>query len=138
MLITRHICFTRDIGVNGNLFGGKLLEWVDEAAAIHASLIIKGLNVIANISNIAFKYPVKVGDILQFHSEEVSKGNSSLKIHIWVTKEAKRVCECDAIFVHVDHKGRSKKIDWNKEVLVGDNSKVLPRWKAGYTEWERK
>ena len=34
-LIQKKVCMTKDIGVNNNLFGGYLLQWIDEAAAGH-------------------------------------------------------------------------------------------------------
>ena len=32
-LITKKICMTKDIGIHGNVFGGILMSWIDEAAA---------------------------------------------------------------------------------------------------------
>jgi hypothetical protein len=36
-LITKKIVFARDIGIHGNLFGGTLMAWIDEAAAAFAT-----------------------------------------------------------------------------------------------------
>lgn len=36
-LITKEIVMTRDIGIHGNLFGGILMSWVDEAAGAFAT-----------------------------------------------------------------------------------------------------
>ena len=38
MLITRHLIKAFDIGVNENLYGGRMLDWIDEAGAMFARL----------------------------------------------------------------------------------------------------
>ena len=38
-LITTHIAMTRDMGVHGNLFGGIMMAWIDEAASVMACAI---------------------------------------------------------------------------------------------------
>ncbi len=35
-LITTKVCMTKDLGVHGNLFGGIMLAWLDEAGAAFA------------------------------------------------------------------------------------------------------
>jgi len=35
-LVNAYLCMTRDIGVDGNLFGGNLMAWIDQAAGIYA------------------------------------------------------------------------------------------------------
>ena len=37
-LITRHLVKAFDIGVNDNLYGGRMLDWIDEAGAMFARL----------------------------------------------------------------------------------------------------
>ena len=35
-LISTRICMSKDVGVHGNLFGGIMLSWIDEAAGAEA------------------------------------------------------------------------------------------------------
>jgi len=35
-LVTTHVCMVKDIGVHGNLFGGIMMAWIDEAASAMA------------------------------------------------------------------------------------------------------
>ena len=35
-LITRHLVKAFDIGVNFNLYGGRMMDWLDEAGALYA------------------------------------------------------------------------------------------------------
>jgi acyl-CoA thioesterase YciA len=36
-LVTKKIVMAKDIGIHGNLFGGTLMAWLDEAAAAYAT-----------------------------------------------------------------------------------------------------
>ena len=36
-LINKKICMGKDIGIHGNMFGGILMAWIDEAAAAYAT-----------------------------------------------------------------------------------------------------
>ena len=36
-LISSHVCMTKDVGFHGNLFGGLMLSWLDEAGATLAA-----------------------------------------------------------------------------------------------------
>ena len=56
-LISTHICKTRDVGNHGNLFGGVMLAWIDEAgAAIAAEFAETGKIVTKHISALDFTY----------------------------------------------------------------------------------
>ncbi len=37
-LVSTHVAMTKDLGVHGNLFGGKLLAALDEAVACYATM----------------------------------------------------------------------------------------------------
>ena len=39
-LLSTHLCKTSDIGFHGNLFGGILLCWIDEAGAALSAITI--------------------------------------------------------------------------------------------------
>ena len=45
-LITQKIAMTRDLGVHGNLFGGNMLSWIDEAAGLMATKICRTTNMV--------------------------------------------------------------------------------------------
>ena len=36
-LISTHVCKSSDVGFHGNLFGGVMLSWLDEAGAAFAA-----------------------------------------------------------------------------------------------------
>ena len=66
----------------GCLFGGYLLQWVDESAWIAASLDHPNCHfVTVAMDKVEFKRSVKTGTILKFHATQTAIGNLSL-IHI--------------------------------------------------------
>ena len=104
-LIQKKVCMQKDIGVNNNLFGGNLLAWIDESAAAFASEIIGFRPIVTlKISEVLFKSPVKLHDVINIDGTVTSIGNSSIKLLIEVinTHTEKIVCTCDLVFVHIN------------------------------------
>ena len=104
-LIQKKVCMTKDVGVHNNLFGGNLLSWIDESAASHISEMIGFRPVVTlKISEVLFKEPVKVHDVINIDGTVLCIGNSSIKLLIEVlnVKTLKQVCTCEMVFVHVD------------------------------------
>jgi acyl-CoA thioesterase YciA len=111
-LIGKRICMTKDIGVNDNLFGGYMLCWLDEAAAVFASEVVRGKVVTRKMSEIEFTNPVKVGDMVHIFGSVIKVGNTSIAVKIVAenTTSQKVVCSTDMIFVHIDENGNKKQI----------------------------
>ena len=84
-VITRHICLSRDLGVGGNLFGGVMLSWIDEAAAIYAMLVVESEHLITRaFKNAEFQQPVKLGDLVEFIADGYTIGNTSITVNLRV------------------------------------------------------
>lgn len=101
-----------DLNPNGSLFGGQILSWIDEEAAIFAmcQLDHKAHIVTKFISEIDFKSSATVNDIVEMGMEVVSFGRTSVtlscEVRNKVTKE--KIITIDKIvFVAVDKNGRS-------------------------------
>jgi acyl-CoA thioesterase YciA len=111
-LIGKRICMTKDIGVNGNLFGGYMLCWLDESAAVFASEVVNGRVVTRKMSEIEFTNPVKVGDVVHIFGSVVKVGTTSIVIKIVAENTTTNmvVCSTDMIFVHIDENGNKKEI----------------------------
>ena len=109
---------TKDIGVHGNLFGGNMLAWLDEAAATWACSVCKNPNMVTvKIDEMIFKKPVKVGDQVNIYGEVAKMGKSSLTVNVearavnFYTGVEKIVCSTIFIFVRIDHNGDPIPID---------------------------
>jgi len=76
---TRRLVRPNDLNVSDSLFGGQLLSWIDEEAAIYASCQMKHDRVVTKyVSEIDFKTSARTGDILEFGLEVVDVGRTSL------------------------------------------------------------
>jgi acyl-CoA thioesterase YciA len=117
-LLSKKIVMGKDIGIHGNLFGGILMAWMDEAAASLATEYCKTPNMVTvRIGELAFKKPLKAGHHLRIYGGVTHVGNSSISISL----EAKRynlysgeevvVCNTNSTFVRVDEDGTPTPID---------------------------
>lgn len=76
-----------DINPAGNLFGGKLMAWMDEIAGVVA-IRHAGLGVTtAAVDNLQFKKSVKLGDILVLKARVTYVGTKSMEVRVDVYKE---------------------------------------------------
>ena len=120
--ISSHLCLYGDIGVSGNMYGGRLLFLMDEAAAIYARKATGEARIVTRcFSAVEFKQPVKVGEILDFYAENPRPGNSSFSFTIVVMVKNCRRFEADCTFVALDMNGGKKSIDWKNAPLHQKN-----------------
>lgn len=78
---TRKIVSYVDLNPNGTLFGGRLLEWIDEEAALYAILQLGNNKVVTkSMSEIDFVSPGNLGDIVEIGVEVIKFGNTSLSL----------------------------------------------------------
>lgn len=116
-LISQKICMTRDLGVHGNLFGGNMLSWIDEAAGLKAAKLCRTPNMVTlKIEEVIFKKPVKVGFIINIYGRAVEMGRSSITLemearsHNVKSGEETLVCSTRIVFVSIDEKGKTTPI----------------------------
>lgn len=111
-LITTTTCLTKNIGVNGNMFGGELLSLVDVSAAAYASEVCKYPKLVTiKINELVFKKPIKVGNLIKIYGQVQKIGNTSITLKIEVRRHNVRtaqqdvVCETEITFVKIDEDG---------------------------------
>ncbi len=111
-LITTKVCMTKDIGVHGNLFGGIMLSWLDEAGAAYACQLAHSTKMVTrSMSEVEFCKPVKVGRIVKIYGELINLGRTSVKIKLEArshnphTARQKVVCSTEMVFVRIDEDG---------------------------------
>ena len=98
-----------DIGVHGNLFGGTMMSWIDETGAAYASQICDTPRMVTvKISELIFKKPIKVGNLIKIYGEVKEFGKTSVTLNIEVRKHNVYTGEQDAVthteikFVRID------------------------------------
>ena len=78
---TRKWVKPEDLNPNGTLFGGRLLEWIDEEAALYTIIQLDNSRIVTKfISEINFKSSAKKGDIVEIGIEVIHFGSSSLTL----------------------------------------------------------
>jgi len=106
---TRRWIRPNDLNATNRLFGGKLLSWIDEEAAIYAACQLKHPTVVTKfISEIDFQSPAEAGDVIEFGLEVVDYGQTSITLRCHVRKKDchKTVITIDRlVFVAVNDKG---------------------------------
>ncbi len=80
-LISTKICKTSDIGINNNLFGGRMLSWMDESGGTMAAEESCSPNMITlKMDEVLFKKPVKVNDHIRIYGKVRNVGTSSISL----------------------------------------------------------
>lgn len=78
---TRKWVKPEDLNPNGTLFGGALLAWIDEEAALYAVVQLENPHVVTKfISEINFISAPSQGDIIEIGIEAVEFGRSSITL----------------------------------------------------------
>lgn len=76
---TRKWVKPEDLNPNGTLFGGQLLAWIDEEAALYTIIQLENSKIVTKfISEINFMASAKQGDIVEIGIEVTKFGKSSI------------------------------------------------------------
>ncbi len=88
---TRKWIKPEDLNPNGTLFGGRLLEWIDEEAALYAIIQLENPRTVTKfMSEINFRSSAKKGDIIEIGLETVKFGTASLSLSCEVRNKMTR------------------------------------------------
>ena len=82
-LISTHPVKKSDLGFHANLFGGKLLAWLDAAGAAFASQVCDTPRVVTiMIDECLFKRPAREGQLIKIYGNVVEIGNTSVTLYM--------------------------------------------------------
>ena len=82
-LLNTHPVKKSDLGFHGNLFGGKLLAWLDASAAAYAAQCCDTPRMVTvSIDKCEFRRPAKEGQLIKIYGsiENIGKTSISLKL----------------------------------------------------------
>ena len=106
---TRKWIKPEDLNANHTLFGGKLLQWIDEEAALYAIIQLDNPRTVTkNISEINFVNSAKQGDIIEIGIEVANFGRTSITLSCEVRNKMthQTIITIDKIvFVSLDENG---------------------------------
>ena len=113
-LISTHFVKKSEIGYHGNLFGGVMLAWLDEAAAAFAAQAADTPRVVTkHIAGLTFQRPCRPGQIIKIYGEVDRVGKTSLRLNIEARRHSvyngtqRVVVSTKMTFVRIDGDGEA-------------------------------
>jgi len=86
-IIMTELVLPNDTNVHGNLMGGRLMYWMDIAAALAAGKHCNAPVVTASVDNISFENPIKLGNVVHIEAKLSRAFNTSMEVHLRVWGE---------------------------------------------------
>ena len=113
-LLNTHPIKKSDLGFHGNLFGGKLLAWIDAAAAGYSMQLCDTPRMVTvSIDKCLFEKPAKEGQLLKIYGSPSSLGTTSVTLymearaHNVYTGNQVIVLRTNIKFVRIDEEGNA-------------------------------
>jgi acyl-CoA hydrolase len=108
--LSRRLVMPNDLNYGNSLFGGRVLQWIDEEAAIFTICQLQTNNLATkHIGAISFESPALQGDVVEFGLETKAVGRTSITLSCLVRNKATKRTICfadDIVFVQVDPETR--------------------------------
>lgn len=113
----RVIMMPKDTNAHGTIFGGVILSYIDQAAAVEAKQHGASFIVTVAMREVVFHQPVNVGDLVSFYTRLVRIGRTSITVAVEVFSQTGeglgdrvRVTEAEVTFVNLDQHRRPSPI----------------------------
>lgn len=112
MVEVTHLVLPNDANRMGNCLGGRVMYWIDLAAALAASRHCRRNVVTASIDSLDFHRPIRVGDAVHLRARVTFAGRTSMEVEVEVFSEdlhtglRQRTSTAYLTFVAVDAEGR--------------------------------
>jgi acyl-CoA thioesterase YciA len=111
-LLNSHPIKKSDLGFHGNLFGGKLLAWIDASAAGFAMQLCDTPRMVTvSIDKCNFEKPARESQLLKIYGQPAYVGHTSVTLymearaHNVYTGKQVIVLKTNIKFVHIDEEG---------------------------------
>jgi len=109
----RVVMMPKDTNAHGTIFGGVILSYIDQAAAVEAKRHGASFIVTVAMREVVFHEPVHVGDLVSFYTRLVRLGRTSITVSVEVVSERDapvaspvKVTEAEVTFVNLDKNRR--------------------------------
>lgn len=109
--IMNELVLPNDTNTLNNLMGGRLMHWMDIAAAISAQKHCNNIVVTASVDNVSFKHAIKLGDVVTIEAKVTRAFNTSVEVrlNVWAenipTGSRLKSNEAYFTFVALNHNG---------------------------------
>ncbi len=107
----RVVMMPKDTNAHGTIFGGVILSYIDQAAAVEAKRHGASFIVTVAMREIVFHEPVYVGDLVSFYTSLIRIGNTSITVSVEVVSQRDggapvKVTQAEVTFVNLDAERR--------------------------------
>ena len=87
LIVMTELVLPNDTNTFGNLMGGRLMYWMDIAAALAGTKHCNVPVVTASVDNISFENPIKLGNVVHIEAKVSRAFTTSMEIHLDVWGE---------------------------------------------------
>lgn len=87
LIVMTELVLPNDTNTFGNLMGGRLMYWMDIAAALAAMKHCGAPVVTASVDNISFEAPIKIGNVVHIEAKVSRAFTTSMEVHMKVWGE---------------------------------------------------
>ena len=129
IVVMTELVLPNDTNNFGNLMGGRLMYWMDIAAALAAMKHCSAPVVTASVDNISFESPIKIGNVVHIEAKVTRAFNSSMEVHmkVWgedaIQQYKYKSNEAYYTFVSLDPNNKPRAV--NKVIPETDEEKLL-------------
>ena len=130
----RFLAEPNDVNFGGNVHGGTIMKWIDQAAYACACNWSKNYCVTVYVGGIRFVQPVKVGHMVQAKARIIHTGRTSMHILVNVYSKNlkldsyKLTTRCIIIFVAMDEEGNPTPVpEWVPETEDDKKLEIFAR-----------
>ncbi len=116
VVVMTELVLPNDTNTFGNLMGGRLMYWMDIAAALSAMKHCNAPVVTASVDNISFESPIKLGNVVHIEAKVTRAFNSSMEVHmnVWgedvIQQYRYKSNEAYYTFVSLDPNGKPRRV----------------------------
>jgi acyl-CoA hydrolase len=121
-IILRFLAEPSTVNFGGNVHGGTVMKWIDEAGYACATSWAKSYCVTVYVSGIRFHRPVRIGELVEVEARLAYTGERSMNISVEVRSgdiklgQLHKTTDCLIVFVALDADGKPAPVDaWAPE-----------------------
>lgn len=112
----RFLAEPNDVNFGGNVHGGAVMKWIDQAGYACAAGWAGAYCVTVYVGGIQFERPIRIGQLVEVHAQIVLTGTTSMHVAVTVSARdttadrAERTAHCLMVFVAQDADKRSLQV----------------------------
>ncbi len=129
LITMNELVLPNDTNTLNNLMGGRLLHWMDIAAAISAQRHSNRIVVTASVDNVSFKHPIKLGDVVTINAKVTRAFYTSVEVRLDVWAEnipsGTRIKSNEAYYTFVALNDEGKTVPVPELIPESDEEKAL-------------